>query len=122
YATRPRASIAGDACECRPQVAGIGNEAPQLAKYVVEVLLTARVQLALLAPEPAQIGPRRHIRGFLRRLRGRTTHCPPPPCTRLSRARTTTGTLPLARDIAGLGSLPTSRRRRSSRGSHVPRR
>src|SRR5262249_3388049 len=101
-------------------VAEVGNKAPQLAKHVVEVLPTSRVQLALLAPEPAQIGPRRHIHGFLRRLRGRTTHCPPSPCARLSRARTTTGILPLTRDIAGLGSLPTSHRRRSSRGSHVP--
>src|ERR1041384_8302522 len=33
-------------------------------------------------------------------------YCLPSPCARLSRARTTTKTLPLVGDIAGLGSLP----------------
>ncbi len=77
-----------------PQVARVRHQTPELAEDVVDLFLTSRVQLALLAPEPVQIGPRRHIRGFLRRLRGHTTHCPPSPCARLSRAPTTTRTPP----------------------------
>src|SRR5260370_25127174 len=37
------------------------------------------------------------------------TYCLPSPCARLSRARTTTETPPLIRDVASLGSLPASR-------------
>src|SRR6185369_6546948 len=36
--------------------------------------------------------------------------CPPSPCARLSRARTTTGTPPLVRDVAGPGQLAGLRR------------
>ena len=92
--------------EGHPQVAGVCNQPPQLAENVVDMILTSPVQLSLLDPEPVPIGPGRHIHGFPRRPLSRTHHCPPSPCARFSRARTTTEAPPLIRDIAGLVGLP----------------
>jgi hypothetical protein len=63
----------------------------------------------------------RHIHGLSRRLHVRPIDCLPSPCTRLSRARTTTKAPPLDRDSTGLGGVPDDRARRSARGSRVHR-
>jgi hypothetical protein len=100
HACRSSAAVTRDAREGHSQVAGVGDQPPQLAKDVVDLLLTSRVQLSLLDPEPVPVGSGRHIHGFPRRPRSHTHHCLPSPCTRLSRARTTTEAPPLIRDVA----------------------
>ena len=107
-----RPLIAGDAREGDPQVARVGNQPPQLAEDVVGLVPTSRVQLPLLAPEPAPcragsphtwLSPAasrpysstaslRHVRGspalgLLRRLRPSSETSPDLAACRASRAR-----------------------------------
>ena len=111
HACRSSAAVARDAREGHPQVAGVGDQPPQLAEDVVDVLLTSRVQLSLLDPEPVPIGSGRHIHGFPRRLRRPYPSLPPfAMCAAFPRS-----------DYYG-GSAPRPRRRRTCRlaGLRVP--
>ena len=106
HACRSAAAVTRDARKGRPQIAGVGNQSPQFAEDVVDLFLTSRVQLLLLALEPVPLGSGRHIHGFPQRLRSCTHHCPPSPRARLSRARTTTEAPSPVRDIARPVGLP----------------